>query len=106
MALEITDKNLKEVLESNKVVVIDFWAEWCGPCKMLGPIIDEVAKEVKEKAIVCKANVDENSQASLDYGIRNVPTVLFIKDGEVVDRTVGVITKQVLLEKIENLVSN
>lgn len=104
MAFEITDANFEtSVLKSDKPVVLDFWAEWCGPCRMLGPIIDELAKEYEGKVLVGKVNVDNNPTASSKYGIRNIPTVLFIKNGEVQDKQVGVAPKSVLTEKINAL---
>ena len=85
MALEITDNNFKEILAEGSPVVIDFWAPWCGPCKMVGPIIDELAKEYEGKVIMGKCDVDENSDLPAEFGIRNIPTVLFFKNGELVD---------------------
>jgi len=102
MAFEITDNNFKEkVLDSDQLTVIDFWAEWCGPCRMISPIIEELAEEYKEKALVGKVNVDENYEISMKYGIRSIPTVLFVKGGEVVDKQVGATSKQVLQSKLE-----
>ena len=101
MALEITDANLDEVLATDKLVVIDFWAEWCGPCKMISPIIDEIAEEYKEKAVVGKVNIDDNDECTSKFGIRTIPTVIFIKNGEVVDKTVGAGTKAMFVGKIE-----
>ena len=88
MALEITDNNFKEILAEGSPVVIDFWAPWCGPCKMVGPIIDELAKEYEGKVIMGKCDVDENSDLPAEFGIRNIPTVLFFKNGELVDKQV------------------
>jgi thioredoxin 1 len=103
MALEITDSNFEEtVLNSDKVAVLDFWAEWCGPCKMIGPHIEEMAKEYDGKAVIGKVNVDLNNEISFKYGIRSIPTVLYIKNGEVVDKQVGATTKAALVEKLEN----
>ena len=104
MALEITDQSFQEmVLNSDKPVLVDFWAVWCGPCRMLGPIIEEVAADFEGKAVVGKVDVDNNDEITSKYGIRNIPTILFIKNGEVVDKQVGAAQKSVLVDKIENL---
>ena len=103
MALEITDNNFKEILAEGSPVVIDFWAPWCGPCKMVGPIIDELAKEYEGKVIMGKCDVDENSDLPAEFGIRNIPTVLFFKNGELVDKQVGAATKNVFVEKLQAL---
>lgn len=102
MALEITDTNFQtEVLGSDKVSVLDFWAEWCGPCRVIGPIVEELAAEYDGKAVIGKVNVDENPEISAKYGIRNIPTILFIKNGEVVDKQVGAVPKSMLEEKLK-----
>jgi len=104
MALEITDANFEElVLKSDKPVVVDFWAVWCGPCRMVGPIVNEIGEDYKDRLVVGKVDVDNNPGISAKYGIRNIPTILFFKDGEVVDKQVGAVPKQVLVGKVEPL---
>ena len=102
MALQITDANFDtEVLQSDKVTLIDFWAEWCGPCRAIAPSVEELAKEYEGKAIIGKVDVDNNPGISARYGIRNIPTILFIKNGEIVDKQVGAVPKSVLEEKLK-----
>ncbi len=104
MALEITDANFEElVLKSDKPVVVDFWAVWCGPCRMVGPIVNEIGEDYKDTLVVGKVDVDNNPGISAKYGIRNIPTILFFKNGEVVDKQVGAVPKQVLVGKVEPL---
>ena len=103
MAQVINDAKFAEILASPKPVVIDFWATWCGPCRVLAPTVEEVAEEMAGKAIVAKCNVDDCEDISIKYGIRNIPTLLFIKNGEVVDRTVGVVNKQDIIARIERM---
>jgi len=103
MAKEINDANYKELLESGKPVVIDFWAPWCGPCRSIAPIIEELAGTYEDRAIIGKYNVDEGDELSVEYGIRNIPTMLFFKDGQMVDKHVGTITRDALAAKIDAL---
>ncbi len=102
MAKQFTDSNFEaEVLKSDKPVLVDFWAEWCGPCRMLTPIIDELHNEMEGKAVIGKVNVDENPGVSATYGVRSIPTLLIFKNGELVDKQVGVVPKSELVKKIE-----
>ena len=102
MALELTEANFEYlVLNSDKPALVDFWAEWCGPCRMVGPIIDEISADYDGKAVVGKLNVDQHSAIAQKYGIRNIPTVLFIKDGEVYDKQVGAAPKTAYAEKLD-----
>lgn len=104
MALQITDANFEqEVLQSDKPVLVDFWAAWCGPCKMVSPIVDEIASEFEGKAVVGKVDVDSNQEFAAKYGVRNIPTVLFFKNGEVVDKQVGAAPKATYVKKLESI---
>jgi thioredoxin 1 len=104
MALKITSANFEEtVLKSDKPVLVDFWAEWCGPCRMVGPIVDELHTDYEGKAVVGKVNVDDQQEIAAQYGIRNIPTILFFKNGEMVDKNVGVAPKADLAKKIDAL---
>lgn len=104
MAKEFTDANFDELLSSNKVVVADFWATWCGPCKAMGPSIDELATEYEGKALIGKVDVEENNDLAEKYAIRSVPTIIFFKDGEMVDKVVGLQPKAALEAKIKELI--
>ncbi len=102
MALEITDASFDEVvLQSDKPVLVDFWAAWCGPCRMVGPIIDEISTEYQDKAVVGKVDVDANQEFAAKYGVRNIPTVLVFKNGELVGRQVGVAPKQAYADALD-----
>lgn len=101
-ALVITDSNFKDIISTDQPILVDFWAEWCGPCKMIGPIVEEIAGEYDGKAVVGKVNVDENPEISAQFGIRSIPTLLFFKNGEVVDKQVGVAAKKLMTDKIDN----
>ncbi|NRB64426.1 MAG: thioredoxin [Saprospiraceae bacterium] len=107
MAFEFTDTNFKnEALDKEGVAVVDFWAEWCGPCRAITPIIEDLAKEYDGKVTVGKLNVDDNPEVAMKYGIRSIPTILVLKNGEVVDKTIGVTTKQALTDKINAHLGN
>jgi thioredoxin 1 len=102
MAIELTDANFDElVIKSDKPVLVDFWAEWCGPCRMVGPLVEEISKEYDGKAVVGKVDVDSNPGISARFGIRNIPTILFFKGGEIVDKQVGAVPKTVLAGKLD-----
>ena len=102
MAETFTSGNWNEkVLQSDKPVLVDFWAEWCGPCRMIGPIVEEIAKEYDGKAVVGKLNVDENGEIAGNYGIRSIPTLLVFKGGQIVDKIVGAVPKPSITQKID-----
>lgn len=103
MAFQFNDANIEATLQNNSIAVIDFWATWCGPCLAIAPIIESLADDYAGKALVGKLDVDENQEAAMKYNVRSIPTILFIKNGEVKDRQVGVTTKEKLQQKIESL---
>jgi thioredoxin 1 len=105
MALIITDTNFDELLNATEPLVVDFWAEWCGPCKMIAPVVEELAVAYAGKVNIGKLDVDENNEVSSRYGIRNIPTLLFFKNGQLVDKQVGATQKSALAQKIESLLS-
>jgi thioredoxin 1 len=100
-AIEITDANFEEIIASDKPVLIDFWAEWCGPCKMIGPLVEELAIEYEGKAVIGKVDVDSNPAVSAKFGIRSIPTLLVFKGGEIVDKQIGAVPKNVLSQKLD-----
>lgn len=103
MALTITDSNFDELLAEGKPMVVDFWATWCGPCKKIGPYIEEMAENYGDRAIIGKVDVDENDELAIRYGVRNIPTVLFIRNGEVVDKQIGAAPKAALEAKLQSI---
>lgn len=102
--MELNDSNFSEALAQSKPMVVDFWATWCGPCRMVGPVVEELAKEYEGRVLVAKVNIEDESDGLVaQFGIRNIPTIIFFKDGQVVDRSVGAVPKAVLEEKIKAL---
>jgi len=99
--LEITDNNFEEIIGSEKPVLVDFWAEWCGPCKMIGPIVEEIAEEYEGRAVIGKVDVDNNPEVSAKFGIRSIPTLLVFKNGEIVDKQIGAVPKNILTQKLD-----
>ncbi|QLH34190.1 MAG: thioredoxin [Cyclobacteriaceae bacterium] len=99
--IELTDSTFDQAINSEKPVLVDFWAEWCGPCKMIGPVVEELAGDYEGKAVVAKINVDENPQVTARFGVRNIPTLLVFKNGQVVDKQVGAVPKSVLSQKLQ-----
>jgi len=104
MTIEATDNNFDSVvIKSDKPVLVDFWAEWCGPCRMVGPLVKEISQEYEGRAVVAKLDVDSNPEVSAKFGIRNIPTILYFKNGEIVDKQVGAVPKNVIASKLEAL---
>lgn len=99
--LELTDQNFEEIINSDKPVLVDFWAEWCGPCKMIGPVVEELAADYDGRAVIAKVDVDSNPEVSAKFGIRSIPTLLVFKNGEVVDKQIGAVPKTALSEKLD-----
>jgi thioredoxin 1 len=100
-AIVLTDANFDQIIQSDKPVLVDFWAEWCGPCKMIGPAVEELANDYEGKAVVAKLNVDENPQTTAKFGVRSIPTLLVFRKGQVVDKQVGAVPKSILAQKLE-----
>ncbi len=103
MAYKFTEENTKQEIESGRPVVVDFWAEWCGPCKAIAPIVEQLASEYEGRVLIGKFDVDEGDDTPIEYGVRNIPTLLFFKDGKLVDRQVGTISHDDLKAKIDAL---
>lgn len=103
MALAINKENFETLVSGDKPVVIDFWAEWCGPCRMIAPIVEELAGEYEGKVVIGKCDVEQNDEITMKYGVRNIPTIIFLKGGQVVDKQVGACSKDALKAKIEKL---
>ncbi|MFM8348562.1 MAG: thioredoxin [Bacteroidota bacterium] len=100
-AITLSDATFDQVVSDDKPVLVDFWAEWCGPCKMIGPVVEELAAEYEGKAIIAKLNVDENPNTTVKFGVRSIPTLLVFKGGKIVDKQVGAVPKSVLAQKLE-----
>jgi len=99
--IELTDANFDSIINSDKPVLVDFWAEWCGPCKMIGPVVEELAGDYEGRAVVAKLNVDENPNVTARFGVRSIPTLLVFKKGQIVDKQIGAVPKSVLSSKLE-----
>ncbi len=104
MALAVNDSNFKEVINGEMPVLVDFWAEWCGPCRAISPIVEELSTEFEGKAVIAKCNVDEAGDVTVEYGIRNIPTLIFFKGGQAVDKIVGATNKAAIAEKLNALI--
>ncbi|MGM0945783.1 MAG: thioredoxin [Bacteroidota bacterium] len=100
-AIEITDANFEEIIKSEQPILVDFWAEWCGPCKMIGPVVEELAGDYEGKAVIGKVDVDSNPGVAQAFGIRSIPTLLFFKGGQIVDKQVGAVPKAILAQKLD-----
>ena len=100
-AIEITDANFEQLIQSNKPVLVDFWAEWCGPCRMVAPVVEELAGDYEGRAIVGKLDLEANPQVPVKYGVRSIPTLLVFKNGQLVDKQVGAVPKHVLAQKLD-----
>ena len=100
-AITLSDANFDQVINDEKPVLVDFWAEWCGPCKMIGPVVEELAAEYEGKAVIAKLNVDENPNTTVKFGVRSIPTLLVFKGGKIVDKQVGAVPKSVLAQKLD-----
>lgn len=100
-AIEINDSNFDEIINTDKPVLVDFWAEWCGPCKMIGPVVEELANDYDGKAVIGKVDVDSNPGTSAKFGIRSIPTLLVLKNGKIVEKQVGAVPKSVLVQKLD-----
>lgn len=101
--MNISDSNFEDIITGELPVMVDFWAPWCGPCRMISPVVEELSDEYQDNVLICKCNVDDNDEAPLKYAVRNIPTLLFFKDGKLVDRLVGAVSKQDIVNKLNAL---